>query len=78
MRELTGITVVRSRDEVHLEVQGHGFLRHMVRAIAGTLVEIGLGRQKPGWIETVLASRDRAQAGRNAPAQGLFLVRVTY
>jgi tRNA pseudouridine38-40 synthase len=50
----------------------------MVRTIVGTLVEIGRGRQPVDWIEEVLASRDRTQAGRTAPAHGLFLMRVTY
>lgn len=63
---------------VMYEVCGTGFLRHMVRAVAGTLVDIGLGRRRPEWVETVVASRDRAQASRTAPAEGLVLVRVTY
>ncbi len=60
------------------EVTGDGFLRHMVRAIAGTLVEIGRGRRPAEWIREVLAARDRAAAGPTAPAAGLFLVRVEY
>jgi tRNA pseudouridine38-40 synthase len=60
------------------EVTGNGFLRHMVRAIAGTLVEIGRGRRPPAWMREVLESRDRSQAGVTAPAAGLFLVRVDY
>lgn len=60
------------------DVTGKGFLRHMVRAIVGTLVEIGRGRQRPGWIRDVIASRDRVQAGQTAPAHGLFLVSVDY
>jgi tRNA pseudouridine38-40 synthase len=60
------------------EVTGNGFLRHMVRAIAGTLVEIGLGRRAPDSMADILASRDRASAGRTAPPQGLFLVHVDY
>jgi tRNA pseudouridine38-40 synthase len=59
-------------------VEGTGFLRHMVRAIVGSLVEIGLGRREPAWITQLLASRDRAAAGPTAPAEGLFLVRVQY
>ena len=59
-------------------VEGDGFLRHMVRNIAGTLVEIGLGRWSPEAITGILASRDRARAGTTAPPQGLFLVRVLY
>jgi tRNA pseudouridine38-40 synthase len=61
-----------------MEIEGNGFLRHMVRNIVGTLVEIGLGRRPPAQIERILASRDRAQAGATAPPQGLFLKRVLY
>ena len=60
------------------EVAGSGFLRRMVRAIVGTLVEVGRGRQRPEWLRDVIASRDRGQAGQAAPAHGLFLVRVDY
>jgi tRNA pseudouridine38-40 synthase len=63
---------------VTYEVEGDGFLRHMVRAIVGTLVDIGRGRRGPEWMRDVIASRDRSQAGKNAPAHGLFLVRVGY
>jgi len=60
------------------EVTGDGFLRHMVRAIVGTLLEVGRGRRRPEWMRDVIASRDRAQAGRTAPPHGLFLLRVDY
>ena len=60
------------------EVVGTGFLRHMVRTIAGSLVEIGRGRRPVAWMSDVLASRDRAAAGPTAPPQGLFLVLVEY
>jgi tRNA pseudouridine38-40 synthase len=60
------------------EVRGNGFLRHMVRNIVGSVVEVGRGRRRSEWVGEVLASRDRAQAGPTAPAHGLFLVRVEY
>ena len=60
------------------EITGAGFLRHMVRTIVGTLVEVGRGRRPVKWMKEVLASRDRAAAGPTAPAAGLFLVRVDY
>jgi len=60
------------------EITGNGFLRHMVRAMAGSLVEVGRGRRPPNWMGDVLASRDRGRAGPTAPAKGLFLVSVTY
>ena len=61
-----------------LHLSGSGFLRHMVRAVAGTLVDVGVGRRTPADVVRVLASRDRREAGRTAPAHGLFLVRVEY
>jgi tRNA pseudouridine38-40 synthase len=60
------------------EISGSGFLRHMVRAIAGSLVEIGCGRHRVEWLSELLAGRDRTRAGPTAPAHGLFLVRVDY
>jgi tRNA pseudouridine38-40 synthase len=64
-------------DLLAYEVEGDGFLRHMVRAIVGTLVEIGRGRPA-GSMERLLAGADRAAAGPTAPAHGLYLVRVDY
>ena len=60
------------------DVSGSGFLRHMVRTIVGTLVEIGRSRHEAEWIAHVLASRSREAAGPTAPATGLFLVAVDY
>jgi tRNA pseudouridine38-40 synthase len=70
--ELCGAELV-----VH-EIAGDGFLRHMVRAVAGTLVEIGRGRWPPDRMRDILAARDRSLAGPTAPAEGLFLVGVEY
>jgi tRNA pseudouridine38-40 synthase len=60
------------------EVTGSGFLRHMVRIIVGSLIEIGRGRQPVEWIGAAIASRERVCAGPTAPPHGLFLVRVDY
>jgi tRNA pseudouridine38-40 synthase len=60
------------------EITGAGFLRHMVRTIVGTLVEVGRGRRPAVWVSEVLRSRDRSGAGPTAPAQGLFLVSLEY
>ena len=75
-----GSLMVSSNHEpvISYQVTGDGFLRHMVRAIAGTLVEIGRGRRPPEWIREVIAARDRGAAGPTAPAAGLFLVRIEY
>jgi tRNA pseudouridine38-40 synthase len=71
----------RDREEdalIHIEVRGDGFLYNMVRAIAGSLIEIGRGKRQPQWIDDVIESRDRCAAGQTAPAHGLTLVRVDY
>ena len=70
--------VVRRRDEVHLECEGTGFLRHMVRIVAGTVHEVGSGKRQPAWMLEVLKARSRAAAGRTAPAHGLCLERIWY
>jgi tRNA pseudouridine38-40 synthase len=61
-----------------IRITGTGFLRHMVRNIAGTLVEVGTGRWDPWRLLSVLDTKDRTQAGMTAPAQGLFLMGVGY
>ena len=61
-----------------LEIAGEGFLRHMVRSLAGTLVEIGHARRPESDIARLLDAPDRSQSGRTAPPCGLFLVRVEY
>jgi tRNA pseudouridine38-40 synthase len=59
-------------------IDGKGFLRYMVRSLVGTLVEVGRGQRPVDDIGRLLAAPDRAQAGRTAPALGLFLMRVEY
>lgn len=63
---------------VVIEVTGNGFLYNMVRAIAGTLYEVGIGKRTVDSVAHVLAEGDRSQAGQTAPARGLFLVDVEY
>jgi tRNA pseudouridine38-40 synthase len=63
---------------VRIESDGRSFLRHMVRNLAATLVEIGQGRRLVSDMAKVLESRDRANAAPTAPAHGLCLVSVGY
>jgi tRNA pseudouridine38-40 synthase len=64
--------------EIQIEVEADGFLYNMVRAIVGTLVEVGRGARPEQWAAEVLAARNRSAAGRTAPPQGLFLLCVKY
>jgi tRNA pseudouridine38-40 synthase len=61
-----------------LRVVGNAFLHSMVRAVVGTLVEVGSGRRDPEWVGEALAACDRTAAGPTAPAHGLTLWSVTY
>jgi tRNA pseudouridine38-40 synthase len=62
----------------HLFFAGDGFLRHMIRNLAGTIIEVGQAKRTPEAFEKILAGRDRQQAGPTAPACGLTLVSVDY
>ena len=63
---------------VYMTVEGNGFLHHMVRNMAGTLLEIGRGRISLSDFAALFEKRDRTQAGFTAPAHGLILVKVRY
>ncbi|MBW1917067.1 MAG: tRNA pseudouridine(38-40) synthase TruA [Deltaproteobacteria bacterium] len=67
-----------AEDWYKFRITANGFLRGMVRALVGTLVEIGRGKRPPEELSQILASRDRRRAGPTAPAQGLYLVQVIY
>ncbi|MHC4198990.1 MAG: tRNA pseudouridine(38-40) synthase TruA [Planctomycetota bacterium] len=77
-RTIARLDISRDGDRVTFEVEGPGFLMHMVRTIVGSLVEVGRGKEEPGWIARALESRDRAAAGPTARPEGLVLVRVSY
>jgi tRNA pseudouridine38-40 synthase len=63
---------------IKIRIEADGFLRHMVRNIVGTLVEIGRGRISASRVEEILKSHDRRLAGPTAPPNGLFLERIVY
>jgi tRNA pseudouridine38-40 synthase len=67
-----------SQDFLTIEVEANGFLYNMVRAIVGTLVEVGRGSRPEAWPGEVLVAQDRRLAGPTAPPQGLCLVKVEY
>ncbi|HAM51240.1 MAG TPA: tRNA pseudouridine(38-40) synthase TruA [Nitrospiraceae bacterium] len=76
--ELAFLSARFSGNFIKISLEGDGFLRHMVRNIVGTLVEVGRGRIQPDAVGNILLSRDRRRAGQTAPAKGLFLDRVIY
>lgn len=78
VRTITAATLetVGGEDRLRFIITGDGFLRHMVRNIVGTLVDVGKGRLLQSDIAAILAARDRSQAGPTAPAHGLFLKEV--
>lgn len=78
VRGITAIRLARRGPELHLDVEGNGFLHTMVRSIAGTLIDVGRGRLPAGTMRKMLRTKTRTLAGTTAPAKGLTLVQVTY
>lgn len=78
VRTVRSIDVQRAGNEVIIEITANAFLYHMVRNIAGTLIEIGAGKRPKEWVGDVLDRRRRAEAGVTAPPDGLYLVAVEY
>lgn len=64
--------------ELHMTISGNGFLYNMVRIIAGTLWEVGISKRTAASVASTVASLDRGQAGKTAPAHGLYLEEVFY
>lgn len=64
--------------EILMHVEGHAFLHHMVRNIAGTLVLVGQGKLDKQGVQDILDAKDRTQAGMTAPSDGLYLVKIDY
>jgi tRNA pseudouridine38-40 synthase len=77
-REVFRLDLWRRGATLGFDVEGNGFLRHQVRNMVGTLVEVGQGKRSPESMRALLRSRDRRQAGPTAPAAGLCLMSVRY
>lgn len=78
VRTITHLALNRCGDWIWLDVEADGFLYNMVRAIAGTLINVGRGHWPVSQVAQILMAEDRREAGPTAPAQGLFLMRVKY
>lgn len=78
VRRIDSITIEEHNGMVSIRYCGNGFLYNMVRILTGTLIEVGRGLRAPEDLRTILEAKDRGAAGFTAPAQGLYLVEVTY
>ncbi|MCX4344853.1 MAG: tRNA pseudouridine(38-40) synthase TruA [Kineothrix sp.] len=78
VRTIYDIQAEREKEEITIRVTGNGFLYHMVRIIAGTLMEAGKGLWEPDHMKDIIAARDRSAAGPTAPACGLMLVKYEF
>jgi tRNA pseudouridine38-40 synthase len=78
VRTITRLDVERCGDLIKFHVTANGFLYNMVRAIVGTLIEVGIGKTDPDEVKRILDSKDRSLAGPTAPARGLCLIEVVY
>ena len=78
VREIYGIQVAERNGEIVISVSGNGFLYHMIRILAGTLLLVGRGKLAADAIPGILAARDRRAAGPTAPAKGLCLCALDY
>lgn len=65
-------------DKLVFTITADRFLRNMVRAVVGTLLDVGMGKMVPSEIHTIIASKDRSKAGVSVPAKGLYLTKVLY
>ena len=77
-RTIARFDILERPGELTIEVDGDGFLRHMVRAMVGTLADVGAGVRPVESIAAMIAARDRRSAGPTAPASGLTLIAVRY
>ncbi|SFB15715.1 tRNA pseudouridine38-40 synthase [Acetitomaculum ruminis DSM 5522] len=78
VRNVDNIDIQRNGSYIRIYVHGDGFLQNMVRIIAGTLIEVGMGKLKAKDMTDILEAKDRKAAGYTAPAKGLCLMKVDY
>ena len=77
-RNITSANIYPLGQLLVFEVTANAFVLHMVRNIIGSLMEVGFGRQEPGWIKKLLAEGDRCKSAATAAPNGLYLVNVGY
>jgi tRNA pseudouridine38-40 synthase len=78
VRTIKRFQIKRQGHLILMHVEADGFLYHMIRNMAGTLLEVGRGKRNPEDVAAILRAKDRRLAGMTAPSEGLTLIRVTY
>ena len=78
MRNVTSVSVARSNELVLIDISANAFLHHMVRNIAGALMDVGADSKPVSYIDELMQARDRTLASVTAPPNGLFLIDVVY
>jgi len=78
VRMIKRIVIKKNKELIRVEIEADGFLRHMIRVIIGTLIDVGRGKISPQRVKSILHSKDRSKAGPTAKALGLTLIRVKY
>ena len=78
VRTIYKANVYQENEKIFIELTGNGFLYNMVRIIAGTLVDVGLGKIEPEEIPDIIQEGKRENAGKTLPPNGLYLVKVMY
>jgi tRNA pseudouridine38-40 synthase len=78
VRKIYALDILPHDGFIDIRIRGDGFLYNMVRKIAGTLIEVGMGEKHADEVPLIIESRDRGRTGRMAEAQGLYLENITY
>jgi tRNA pseudouridine38-40 synthase len=78
VRNVKRLEITRINDYVMFEIEANAFLHHMVRNIAGVLIEIGCGNADISWVDEILDIRDRTKSAKTAAADGLYLAMIEY
>ena len=78
IRTIYEAKVYKKEDRIYIELTGNGFLYNMVRIIAGTLVDVGIGKIEPEKVAEIIESKKRENAGKTLPPNGLYLLNVIY
>ncbi len=76
--DIMSFSLIEDNNLLIFKIKANRFLRNMVRAIVGTVLEVGLGKITPGEVHNIIQSKDRSQAGPSMPAHALFLTNIEY